>query len=97
MSEQTEKVIKSTKEQILARWMQLNDAVSALTDGELIDAVIEEIAGKMVFVSRENALLSELLDRFQVAIDLDETPKGITKDGEPVWPDVLEVKANEDD
>lgn len=59
--------------------------VSNLSDGELIDACIDEF--ELEITGRQDALLQELLTRFQKAINLDETPNGITADGSPVWPE----------
>lgn len=64
-------VEKPTKAQILAQWMILLRDVNALSDGELIDAILEEVTVEMRVVSREYILLTALLDRFQIAIDLE--------------------------
>lgn len=64
-------------------------ATGELSDGELIDACLDEFSDLDV-TSRKDALLQALLTRFQIAIDLDETPKGITANGEPVWADSIE-------
>lgn len=63
--------------------------VSKLSDGELIDACLDEF-NDLPVTSRKDALLQAVLTRFQKAICLDETPKGITADGEPVWAEEIE-------
>ena len=77
------------KRNALVERMRNRDHIVRLSDGELIDAVVEELAADLEIGSRQGVLLDELLHRFQNAIGLDETPKGITRDGEPVWPDVI--------
>lgn len=64
--------------------------VDNVSDGALIDAVLDEVCAHHVsVVSREGALLWELLDRFPRAAGVEETPKGVTIDGEPAWPDIV--------
>ena len=57
--------------------------VSILSDGELIDDCLEEFSD-LDITSRKDALLQEVLTRFQKAVCLEQTPKGITADGEPI-------------
>lgn len=61
---------------------------SELSDGALIDECLS--AFDLPFGSRQDALMQEVLMRFQKAICLDETPNGITADGEPVWADEIQ-------
>lgn len=63
--------------------------VSELSDGQLIDETLNEFSD-LDITSRKDALLQELLTRFQKAICLDETPNGITADGEPVWAEEIQ-------
>lgn len=65
------------------------DDVHQLTDGQLIDAVMEEVWADMSIKSRGSWLVHELLHRFQSRADIEETPAGITLDGYPLWPDVI--------
>ena len=73
---------------LINRMRNLDDVIR-LSDGELIDAIVEELAAELNIGSRQSLLLDELVTRFQKAINLDETPGGITADGEEVWPDVV--------
>lgn len=65
------------------------DGIEKLSDGELIDAVVDEVYSELSLGSRQSALITTLLERFQKAIGLVETPHGITPDGEHGWPDVI--------
>lgn len=79
----------------IQRRIRILPEVQELDDGQLIDAVMEDLWADLDMGSRQSVLLSELLDRFQDAIDLDETPRGITKDGEAFWPEIIEEKSND--
>lgn len=72
--------------------MQALDGIEKLSDGELIDAVVEEVFSELSLGSRQSALVTTLLERFQRASGLVETPKGITPDGEEGWPDLVNDK-----
>ena len=69
-----------------------NNAIETdnLSDGELIDACLDEFSD-LPITSRKDALLQEVLTRFQKAIELDETPNGITADGYPVWDEEINL------
>lgn len=71
------------------RRIRILPEIQSLDDGQLIDATMEELWADLDMGSRQSVLLSELLDRFQEAVDLDETPKGITKDGNTFWPEII--------
>lgn len=63
--------------------------LDSLSNGELIDAVVAEVWANLPMSSREGVLLSKLLHRFQELAQIEETPNGITLDGEELWPDVV--------
>ena len=65
------------------------DNAHKLSDGELIDAVVNEVWANLSLKNRDNALLSEMIERFQKLSGVEETPSGVTVDGEPLWPDVV--------
>lgn len=73
----------------IKRRIHILPEVANLGDGELIDAVMEELWSDLDMGSRQSVLLSELLDRFQEAKGIEETPKGITQDGNPLWPEII--------
>lgn len=75
-------------EALLNRMREL-DGIEKLSDGELIDAVVEDVYSELSLGSRQSALITTLLERFQRAIGLVETPKGITPDGEDGWPELI--------
>lgn len=79
----------------LAQMMQHSGDADHLSDGELIDAVIEHVWADLSIRSRESWLLGELLERFQKLANVDETPAGTTADGQPFWPDVVNEELNE--
>jgi hypothetical protein len=67
----------------LAKSVDVSNSITALSDGDLIDAVCDEIWGDFPLLERKSYLLDELMTRFMVAKDIKITPKGITPDGEP--------------
>lgn len=73
----------------LARMMRHSQAGENLTDGELIDAVCEHVWANLSLRSQESWLLGKMIERFQELAGIEETPAGITVDGEPLWPDVI--------
>lgn len=56
----------------------------SMSDGELIDKCLD-LFSDLPITSEKDSVLQEILTRFQKAIDLDETPQGITANGYPVW------------
>lgn len=73
----------------LAQMMRHSRNADELTDGELIDAVCEHVWANLSVRSHESWLLGKMIERFQVLAGVEETPAGITADGEPLWPDVI--------
>lgn len=74
----------------LAQMMRHSQAAENLTDGELIDAVCEHVWANLSVRSHESWLLGKMIERFQVLAGIEETPAGITVDGEPLWPNVID-------
>lgn len=69
--------------------MRFLSEVEKLSDGDLIDAVVDEIFSDLSLGSRKSVLLTTLIERYQKAIGLPETPAGVTPDGEEAWPDLI--------
>lgn len=62
------------------------DKAQSLTDGELVDAVVEEVCIHLKFESYAACLLDVLTERFMRAKGIDVTPGGVTPDGERARP-----------
>ena len=71
------------------RMLNNNEAAATLSDGDLIDAVIEQVWGDLPMTEEPSSLLAEMITRFQKLAGVHETPKGATVDGEPFWPDTI--------
>jgi hypothetical protein len=56
--------------------MSIVDKVSKLSDQELTDQVIEKIWGQLTFCSPEDALLDELLRRFETRAGIIRSEEG---------------------
>ena len=74
---------------ILAQMAQHSFESDQLSDGDLIDAVVKEVWSTFSMTSRESWLLGRMVERFQELAGIEETPAGITVDGQPLWPDVV--------
>lgn len=81
----------------LTLMMRHSHDADQLSDGELIDAIVEHVWPEFGITSAESWLLGKMIERFQVLAGIEETPAGITPDGEPLWPDVVIDKENTDD
>ena len=77
------------RDELLAQMARHIDDCEQLSDGELIDAVCEDVWANLSMESRESWLLGKMIERFQILAGIEETSAGITADGQPVWPEVI--------
>lgn len=57
----------------------------ALSDGELIDKVVEKVWAQIESLTWESVLIDEMVQRLMTYSGLTETPKGLLRDDRNRW------------